>query len=660
MSQEPDRAGPTRRRLLAALGAAGVPVALAGCGGGGEETTAPGTDDGTDEGTATVSPTPPSEIEFTEGGTLNGSLGSNPSSFDPPYSSGVPSSNVQSLFFEGLVTSDASGTLYPWLAESYELVEFQDVGPADYADYMTTIPYTSNEEGTVFPDTDAQIHVRHPDNPTQPQAGDEGQFLTSNDVAEAVEDGTFGMHYQLSLHQGVTFHDGEELTAANVLDSYDRYANSQVSGQLHGDNLLHVERVDDYTVNLYAQEPSAEALRTTTLPLMFTSEQAGLDDGNLDPREDNPPIGTGPYEFAEFSDQEFLRATRYGDYWMNDVGVQNKAWFEGPENFPNGPVVEEVDVSIIADPATRASALNEGEIDIARGLSAQQQTNFDDSGEYTVVATETGGYLFFQYSVQVEPWDDKRVRQAANHLIPRKQIVENIEQGWSRPAWTPLPKLAYGAGTTDPEALRSDLKPKNEYRPERARQLVEEAGVETPISTTIETNSNNDDRVRKAEVIAEAMNNTGLFDVTVETFEFGALIGRVFSDDYPEMNNILLVGLSGTFDPGSFCEATHHSRFIGQCCNAQGISFEKLDEMMDNAKFGTEVLDDRAERASRYDEVWRRIVELSANSYVDIDLTVFVHGSAVNDWATFPFPQSAYSYGLYAPQDSQLAYVSRE
>jgi len=597
-------------------------------------------------------------MEFTEGGTLRGSLGANPSSFDPPYSSGTPSSEVQGFFYEALTTNDKRGNIYPWLAESFELVEFQEVSAADYTDYMTTIPYAADQEGNVFLDTDAQIVTRDPENPSSPSEGDEGQALTVNEAGDAVADGTFGMQYQFSLHEGVTFHNGEELTAQNVVDSFVRLENSQVSAQVW-QNFLYAEQVDEYTVNLYAQQPSAEALRTLIWSVL-PSDHIDLPGGDLDPRAGTNPVGTGPFVFEEFSDSEFLRVSRNEDYWLQDVGIQNKEWFEGPSNFPNGPVVDEVDVSIVPDNATRASALQEGEIDVAGGLNAQQQTNYDDADGFNVISTETGGYLFFQYSVNVEPWDNQQVRQAANHLIPRQQIVDNIEQGWSRPAWTPVPEVAYGSGTTDPEALEEDLRPQNEYDPAAAEQLINEAGVETPIETTIETNSDNDNRVQKAELIAEAMNNTGLFDVSVETYEFGALIGRIFSPDYPSMNTILLVGLSGTFDPGSFCEATHHSRNIGQCCNAQGIEYPEFDEMMDNAKFGTEVLDDVEERASRYDAIWRRLVELSANSYVDIGLTVMVTNDEVQSWDTFPFPGGLYSYALYSPTDSQLTYVERE
>jgi peptide/nickel transport system substrate-binding protein len=150
-----------------------------------------------------------------------------------------------------------------------------------------------------------------------------------------------------------------------------------------------------------------------------------------------------------------------------------------------------------------------------------------------------------------------------------------------------------------------------------------------------------------------------VFDVTVETYELSQLQGVVFAPDYSEEASAPLLGLSGTFDPGSYCEATHSSDNIGACCNFQGIAFDDLDQLMDRAKFGQAVLNDTGERASRYDEVWKTIVTRSANSYVDIDLNVVVHANDVVDFSAYPFEERIYRYGLYAPEDAQAARINR-
>lgn len=653
------RVSSVRRRMLGALGAAGI-TTLAGCPGGGGNGTAGGNGNQGGGGTQTQAQeqtATPAEVEqIVEGGTLNVGYGQTPKSFDPPFSSSVADSVVQNFFWESLVTSDKRGNLYPWLAKNYELVEVQDIDRTAYAPYMKEVPVATTEDGTPFVDTDAQIVVQHPDDAVK--KGNQVRVLTPPEASAAAADGTFGMQFQYNLHEGITFTNGEELTSQNVVDSYKRYRNSQVSAQVFN-TFLTAEAVDDYTVNLYGQVPDAEGARS--LPqFVFASEQIGLPDGNLDPRQGNPPIGTGPWEFESFEPGSAFVVNKRDDYWLQEVGLDSKPWWDGPDEFPEAPVIDKVNMRFISSNSQRAAALQEGEIDISNGLNADAQTNFSQAEGFKTKATETGGYLFMQYPVQVSPWDNKKVRQAANHLIPRKRVVENIEQGWSRPAWTPLPKLAYGSGTTDPEALRNDLKPLNEYRPERARELINEAGVETPISVQIETNSDNQNRVQKTQAIAQAMNATDLFDVKVETFEFGDLVGRILSPDYYKKGNIVVIGLAGTFNPGSYADATHDPDNFAQCCNFQKISNEELDKMMENARFSPAVVGNPQERAQRYDEVWRKVVDLSANSYIDIGLTVAVHNNAIKAWDTFPFPQSLYSYGLHAPQDKQITYINRE
>ncbi len=652
------RVSSVRRRMLGVLGAAGV-TTLAGCPGGGGNGNGDGDGDG-GGGTQTQAQqqtATPSEVdEIVEGGTLNVGLTSNPSSFDPPYSSGVPSTLVQNYFFESLVASDQQGNLYPWLAESYEVAEVQEIERTAYEDYMTTAPVTTNEDGVPVIDTPEQVVVQHPDDSLEP--GSDVRVLLRDGASQAASDGVFGMRLRYNLHEGVTFTNGEEMTSEHVVRSYDRVENSQISAQ-YFNTLLAAEAVDEYTVDLYAQVPDAEAERA--LPYyVFSLEQVDLAGGDLDPRQGNEPIGTGAWNFGSFEDGSSFTVSRRDDYWMDDVGVENKEWFDGPEGFPNGPVVDEVNHRFISEDAQRAAALQENEVDVAHGLTASAQTNFQDSSDFQTKAIETGGYLFMQYPVEVEPFDQQDVRRAVNHLIPRQRMVDNIEQGWARPAWTPLPELAYGAGTTDPEALEENLRPTNEYDPQRAQELINNADVETPIEVQIETNSDNQNRVQKVQAIAQAMNATDLFEVNVETFEFGDFVGRILDPNYYQEGHIAVIGLSGTFNPGSFVDATHDFANFAQCCNFQRINFESINEGIENARFDSAVVGDQQERASRYDELWQEVVELSANSYLDIDLTVGVHNNDVNGFDAYPFPEGMYDYALYAPYSQQITYIDRD
>ena len=404
--------------------------------------------------------------DLQEGGTLRIGMAANPASFDPPYSTDTTSSMAQYFVFESLLTSDKEGNLYPWLAEDYELVEMQDVDRTDYEEYMTSVE--TDENGV--PATEEQIIIQHPDD--DPADG-EVRLITPAEAADAVADGVFGMQFRYSLHEGIEFHNGEELTAENVVASLRRYENSDMSAQTF-DSVLHAEAVDEYTVDIYAQIPDAEAERELPGFQIFTTEQAELEGGAIDPREGQMPVGTGPYELVDLEDSQYIEYAKNENYWMESLGVDQKEWFDGPEGFPDGPVIDELDVRIVPDNATRSGALQNDEIDITYGLTTSTLDDYEESDDYVIDSVEAGGYEYIQYPVNVEPWNDERLRRAVNHLIPRQQIVDRVLNGWGRPAWTDIPQLAEGTGTADADALEEEIRPSNEYDPEKATELIEE------------------------------------------------------------------------------------------------------------------------------------------------------------------------------------------
>ena len=592
--------------------------------------------------------------EIVEGGTLNAGLVLSPDTFDPPQSLEAPATIVHNLFWETLLTTDAAGNLYPWLSESYELVETQDIDRTAYEEYMVSVPI---EEGAI--ETDEQIVITHPE--TDPAEDDEALVLTVEEVGEAVADGVFGMQHRHELEQGVEFHNGEELTADNVVRSYERYENSVNEGQVF-DQFLYADAVDDYTVDIYAQVPDAEAVDDNLWPI-FPDEMMDVPLGEMDPREGNDPIGTGPWVFEEFDEENFITVSRNENYWMEEIGLDSKEWWEGPDGFPESPVIDQIEMEIIPEDSTRAAALETGEIDLTYNLTASQRTSFDESEEFRVATSSGGSYLFFQFPVAVEPFDDARVRRAINHLIPRTDIVEAIEEGWAVEAWAPLPELAAEAGTTDHDALVDELREYNEFDMDRAQELIEEAGVETPIEVTIQTNADNDDRVRKGEFIVEALNATGQFEATLETpGDLTTLVGMMMEPGYSQEGNIALVGLSGTFNPHSFVEALHHPDQFGECCNFNipPGSFPEFTEQMDDAQFGVDIIDDPDLRRERYDELWQQFVELNANSIVDFGLqTASLNDVEVQGYNMFPFVTGLLSYGLWNPTDEQITYLER-
>jgi len=648
--------GFSRRNLL--RGAAGLTtLSLSGCmdqlglGQGGD-----GGDGGVDpvQDRVTVDP-----ADIQEGGTFRAAIGSGPDTFDYPYSSSATASILHNLIYDSMITTSATGEIYPWLAESIEQVDVQEASASSYADYMTEVPYTETEDGATVIDTDAQIVVEHPDN--DPESDDQARVLTVNEAGNAVSDGTYGMHYRFELHEGVTFHNGNELTAQNVVQSYERIRNSTLSGQVY-DSMLDIQADGDYTVNLYVQEPDAAAIRELGGHPVYPEETATLPPQEMDPRQGNTPLGSGAFQFEEFEDGQYVVFTKFDDYWFD---TEMKDWFEGPSDFPNGPAVDEVDISFVQEDASRSAALQEGEIDMSYGLTASTLNDYQSSEDYRTAATDAAGYTFLQYPVTVEPFTDSRVRRAINHLIPRESIAENIFSGWENPAWTPLPPVASGAGTDDYEQLTEDGKEYNSYDRERATELVEQAveenGWETPIQVQLETNSDNQDRVRTVELIQDSLNQSDYFEASLETYEFLDFIGQLLSSEYYDDGKLAFIGLSGGFNPHGYAKSVHHPDNFAQCCNFQNIDDEDLNQLLRDARYGTDVAQDPELRQERYNEVWNRVLELNANSYgTHSTLVGVVDSNVVNGFNTYPSTQDIIGYAMYSPQDEQITYLTQD
>lgn len=640
------RDGLSRRGLLQGVAGAAA-LSIAGCTdfAGGDGGDGGGVDPVDDR--VTVDP-----ADIVEGGTFQAAIGAAPDTFDYPYSSSAHTTLLMNLMYEAMITTGADGQIYPWLAESYERVDMQETSLTDYEDYMRTAQ--ANDEGAL--DTDAQVVITHPDDaPIGP--GEEGRVLTVEDAADAVADGTYGLQYQFDLHEGIEFHNGEELTADNVVQSYGRIEGSALSGQVF-DTLLHVEADGDYTVNLYAQEPDAAFVREVGGLPIYPEETATLPPQKMDPRQGNTPLGTGPFVFEEYQVEEFVRYSTNDNYWF-DTGM--KDWFDGSDDFPNGPVVDGVDVQIITEDASRSAALQNDELDMTYGLTFDSLDSFRESEDFRTSATDGAGFEFMQYPVTNEPWDDDRIRRAVNHLIPREQIANNVYAGWESPAWVPMPPLAATNGTTDYEGLVEDLKSFNEYDPEGADELVQEVidekGIETPIEITMQTNSDNDDRVRVLELMSESINQSEHFDTNVETLEFLQLVGQLLSGEYHKEPRLAFIGLSGGFGPHGYAKSIHHPDNFGQCCNFQNIDNSELNEALREARYGTDVVEDADLRRERYDEIWELILEINANSYTTHSKTVGVVGSHVKGFNSYPSTQDLVGYGLYSPQDEQITYL---
>jgi peptide/nickel transport system substrate-binding protein len=280
------------------------------------------------------------------------------------------------------------------------------------------------------------------------------------DLAESWTVNPTGTEFTFKIRQGVQCHHGYgPFSAEDAAFSIKRAANKATSSY-SGDfaALEKVEALDASTLKITLKNPVAG----------FLGYVANINGGNMvckkavEEMGDNfgkKPIGTGPFEFAEYQPQQFVKL------------VANKKYFRG------APQLEDITYRYIPADSSRDLAFQAGELDMIYGK--QDQTWVDRTSKLPgvkVKAMEPGELSTLFLNVNSKPLDDIRVRQAIAHAIDRKAIVQFKGAGSSREAVSVVPSGYFG---TDEKA------PLYPYDLDKAKKLLAEAGY--PNGVTIKT-----------------------------------------------------------------------------------------------------------------------------------------------------------------------------
>lgn len=263
--------------------------------------------------------------------------------------------------------------------------------------------------------------------------------------------------WEFRLHQGVMFHNGEPFTAESVKATYDRSVDPDVNVRRPwaGDvNIDEVEIVDDHTVRFHTSAPTPHMLaRLANDHFMYPPQYLAESDPTTIARQ---PIGTGPYVFQEWSPGERIAMTANADYWSDPT-----------------PSIETVVWRFIPEDSTRLASLQTGQIDLMRSLLPTSIEAVESQENLAVVGVEGTRRVYVGLNTTLAPTDDVRVRQALNYGTDVETICEVILGG----ATTRMQNWAELA-FRNPEVTGYT------YDPERARQLLAEAGFPDGLTLT--------------------------------------------------------------------------------------------------------------------------------------------------------------------------------
>jgi ABC-type transport system substrate-binding protein len=255
--------------------------------------------------------------------------------------------------------------------------------------------------------------------------------------------------WTFKLRQGVKFHDGTPFNAAAVKYTFDRYLVNAEKVRRAGDfqpYLDSVTVVDESTVQFRTKGIDAFFLTRLAQEVGMVSPTAHA---KLGKEYLKAPVGTGPFKFKEWVPGVSFTAVRNDDYWGD------KAY------------LDQVIMRPIPEAATRAIALETGEVHLATPITPEQMGRLQTNSKIKLVSRATTLNLMFGLNNVKKPFDDIRVRQALNYAIDRDAIVKNVYSGLAEAMQGAITKSTLGYAPVEGYA----------YDPAKAKQILADAGL---------------------------------------------------------------------------------------------------------------------------------------------------------------------------------------
>ena len=402
--------------------------------------------------------------------------------------------------------------------------------------------------------------------------------------------------WTFTLREGVTFHDGSEFDSADVVYSYNRIINQELANAFRFATFESIEAPDPQTVVINLTEPTpnllaniggfkgmaiipegiagpveADAADEDVSPaaspesVPLETEAEGAPGGGVDLA--TQAVGTGPFQLDSMS-PDGISLSAFDDYWGE------------------GPFVEGVQFRFISEPTTALTELQTGNVHWTDNIPPQQIESLRDSPDATLETVPSVDYWYWTANFEREPFGNQLVRDALAYAIDRDAITEAAKFGAATVNQTAISPESFWA---------SDYAPWS-HDPERARQLLEEAGV-TDLTMGLMVTDEFPETVTAAEVIASQLGEVGI-DVDIQVEDFATWLDRQGQGDY----DAFMLGWLGNLDPFGY----YHSQHVCDGANNyQNYCNEDVTELLQEAATET----DEEQRRDLYHQAVQQIVD---------------------------------------------------
>ncbi|QTN23388.1 ABC transporter substrate-binding protein [Rhizobacter sp. AJA081-3] len=311
-----------------------------------------------------------------------------------------------------------------------------------------------------------------------------------------------GKLYTFKLRRGVKFHDGEAFDASDVKFSFERAkaeGSTNKAKKAVFDNISRIDTPDPFTVILVLNNADGNFLfrmGENTAVILDPKSAAGTA---------TKPVGTGPFRLEDWKKGSSITLVKNADYRGAAAVKMKKVTFR-----------------FINDPAAQVAALLAGDIDgMPRFGAPQNLKQFQGDRRFTVEIGGTEGKTIVSINNRKKPFDDVRVRRAIAAAIDRKAIIDGAMEGYGAPI---------GSHLVPSDAGYVDLTAVNPYNPERAKALLKEAGVATPLNVTLTLPPPQYAR-KGGEIVAAQLAKVGIV-AKIENVEWAQWLSGAFKGNY--------------------------------------------------------------------------------------------------------------------------------
>ena len=308
---------------------------------------------------------------------------------------------------------------------------------------------------------------------------EKGQVV--NDLAESyknIDDKT----WEFKLKDGVTFQDGSKLTSEDVKYTLDTIRDTSKKYKLASDfSFMQVEVIDDLNFRIITEEPfSGFLLRLNYVKIIPKAYVEKVGDEEFAAK----PIGSGPYKFVSWSKDEKV------------VLEANDTYFGGK------PAIDKITYKVIPEAASRIAALESGEADIIANVPTSQIERLSSLENVKVLSNPTTRVMFVGMNlIKDGPLQNEKVRQALNYAVNKQALIEGVLDGNATQIAT--------ISTPEYEGYDASVEAYS-YDPEKAKQLLAEAGYADGFSLEFSVTSGYLNGQDVAQAIASQLGEVGI------------------------------------------------------------------------------------------------------------------------------------------------------